>query len=264
MRWFWKYDIEAGDEFRGRLRLSEDEVTSLDLTNPLVELNFTVSGEAVDFEMFETTIDVPDGVQSFDLTFISGGGLGATGAIHIDDISASIIWTLGGISGDFDGNGDYDCGDIDRLVAEVVAMTNDPNFDLTGDGDVDINDVDAWLAEAGANEIPSGQPYLPGDANLDGSVDVSDFNLWNAHKFTSTAAWCRGDFNADGVTDVSDFNVWNVYKFSSSDHVSAVPEPGAALLSFVSLVALGAARSHPGGRTLSPQVERPNLTCCRA
>ena len=65
LRWFWKYDVAAGGEFRARLRLSEDEVTSLDLTNPSLELNFTVSGEVADFEMFETTIVLPDGVQVF-------------------------------------------------------------------------------------------------------------------------------------------------------------------------------------------------------
>ncbi len=74
---------------------------------------------------------------------------------------------------------------LTNLVAEVVAMTNNPNFDLTGDGHVDVDDVDAWLAEAGASELPSGQPYLRGDANLDGIVDGLDFIAWNAHKFTT-------------------------------------------------------------------------------
>ncbi len=91
LRWFWQYDVAAGGEFRARLRLSEDEVTSLDLTNPSLELDFTVSGEAADFEMFETTIVLPNGIQSFDLTFISGGALAAIGTIYIDDISASIV-----------------------------------------------------------------------------------------------------------------------------------------------------------------------------
>ena len=72
-------DVAAGSEFRARLRLSNDAVTSLDLTNPLVELNFTVSGEAAEFEMFETTVELPDGVRSFDLTFITRGALSALG-----------------------------------------------------------------------------------------------------------------------------------------------------------------------------------------
>ena len=34
-----------------------------------------------------------------------------------------------------------------------------------------------------------------GDANLDGQVDVTDFNLWNSHKFSDSLAWDDGDFN---------------------------------------------------------------------
>ncbi len=70
---------------------------------------------------------------------------------------------------------------------------------------------------AGAANLASGNPYLVGDANLDGVVDVSDFNLWNAHKFTTTAQWTKGDFNADGFTDVSDFNLWNTNKFKTAN-----------------------------------------------
>ena len=63
----------------------------------------------------------------------------------------------------------------------------------------------------------SGNPYLLGDANLDGVVDTSDFNVWTSNKFTSVAAWSAGDFNADGAVDISDFNIWNTTKFTSSN-----------------------------------------------
>jgi hypothetical protein len=65
---------------------------------------------------------------------------------------------------------------------------------------------------------------LTADANLDGAVDVSDFNVWNGNKFTMTPAWCSGDFNADGSVDVSDFNAWNSNKFQTSGPI-LVPEP---------------------------------------
>ena len=67
---------------------------------------------------------------------------------------------------------------------------------------------------------------LPGDANGDKSVDVSDFNIWNANKFTSTDDWTKGDFNHDGFVDVTDFNVWNANKFTSFSP-NVVPEPSA-------------------------------------
>jgi hypothetical protein len=110
LRWFWQYDVAAGGEFRARLRLSDAEVTSLDLTNPTMELNFTVSGEAAAFEMFETTIVLPDDVRSFDLTFISGGALSAIGTIYIDDISASIV-TAPHLPADYNYDGTVDAAD---------------------------------------------------------------------------------------------------------------------------------------------------------
>ena len=131
--------------------------------------------------------------------------------------------------GDFDGNGAYECSDIDMLMGEIANGTNGSSFDLTGDGNVDNADRDAWLAEAAtANGLAS--PYKLGDADLSGSVDVSDFNIWNMNKFTTTSAWCSGEFTGDGSVDVSDFNEWNGNKFTSSD-VSTVPEPsGLAML----------------------------------
>ena len=146
----------------------------------------------------------------------------------------------GGNSGDFDGNGSYECADIDSLVAAIAGNSTDLTFDLTGDGVVDRNDLTAWLAEAGAAELASGNPFLNGDANLSGVVDVSDFNIWNANKFTNSAAWCLGDFNADGVVDTSDFNLWNMNKFTTSD-MAAVPEANslwAAMLGCVVIVML--------------------------
>ncbi len=141
-------------------------------------------------------------------------------------------------SGDFDGNGVYECADIDALVAEIVAGTNDSTFDLDSDADVDGDDLAVWLAEAGAANNANGNPYLSGDANLDGSVDVGDFNIWNSNKFTSIPAWCSGDFNHDGSVDVGDFNIWNGNKFQSSD-VPVVPEPNSLsmlLAGFLGLV----------------------------
>ena len=124
----------------------------------------------------------------------------------------------GGLACDFDGDGDCDGSDIDALQANIVSGPADPvTFDLTGDGQVTVADRNEWLVQAGAENLASGNAYLPGDANLDGVVDASDFNVWNGSKFTSTSNWTSGDFNSDGVVDASDFNVWNGNKFTSSD-----------------------------------------------
>ena len=81
---------------------------------------------------------------------------------------------------------------------------------------------------------------LPGDANLDGFVDVSDFNVWNANKFTTDVSWLNGDFNDDGFVDVSDFNIWNANKFTSLPDLDLVPEPSAGLIAWIVLLFVSA------------------------
>jgi hypothetical protein len=148
LRWFWKYNIAAGAEFHARLRLSNDLVTSVDLTNPLPEFDFTVSGLATDFTMFETTIAVPDGVRSFDLTFISGGALSATGTFNIDDISAALVQTPI-LLGDYNHNGVVDAADY-TLWRDSFGSTG---ANLAADGNhnniIDSDDYDIWKGNFG-------------------------------------------------------------------------------------------------------------------
>lgn len=107
--------------------------------------------------------------------------------------------------------------DIDTLVEDIVAGNNTPQFELTGDNLVNHDDLVRWLELGGAANLPSGNSYLFGDANLDGSVDATDYAAWQASKFTAGALWSGGDFNADGVTDGQDLLIWNRHKFTSAD-----------------------------------------------
>ena len=146
--------------------------------------------------------------------------------------AAAFVTEVTSLDGDFNDDGNYDCADIDALVGEIASGSFDSAFDLTGDGVLDLGDRDAWLVEAGADAnsgTASGNPFLLADANLDGFVDTTDFNVWNDNKFTVTAEWCSGDFNADGFVDTGDFNIWNENNFTSSD-VSLVPEPSGIFL----------------------------------
>ena len=111
-----------------------------------------------------------------------------------------------------------------------MAGVTDSKFDLTGEGQVDVADLDAWRSAAGEALLGSGKTILKGDADLNGLVDGTDFNAWNANKFTQVPAWCLGDFNADGNIDGSDFNLWNNNKFTSSDAAVGVPEPAGFII----------------------------------
>ena len=141
-------------------------------------------------------------------------------------------------NGDFNSDGAYDCADVNALVAEIASGSGDVSFDITGDGIVDSDDLDQWLVEGGAAN-GFGGAFIVGDANLDGVVDLSDFNIWNGARLSNTAAWCSGDFNADGAVDVSDFNLWNGNRFQSSDALQSVPEPSGFGFALFGMVAIG-------------------------
>ncbi len=141
------------------------------------------------------------------------------------------------VAGDFNGDVQLNGADIDALVAEIAGGNNPSEFDLTDDGLVNGDDLDWWLAAAGSRNLASGNPYLKGDANLDGIVDGIDFLAWNAHKFSELAQWTAGDFTANGVVDGGDFLLWNANKFTSADSVAAVPEPASILIVLLLLTA---------------------------
>ncbi|MEM7313001.1 MAG: PEP-CTERM sorting domain-containing protein, partial [Planctomycetota bacterium] len=209
------------------------------------------------------TVNLAGGFQpsfgdAFNIIFAAGTVGGQFASTNLPTLGNDLAWSLeydsasvvlrviqAMVSGDFDDNGIYDLADIDGLVAAIASGSGDLAFDLTGDGMLDTMDLDAWLAEAGAANLPSGGSYLYGDANLDGSVDVSDFNLWNTNKFTATAAWSGADFNADGFVDVSDFNTWNANKFQSADSPAAVPEPTGTVLLLFGIAAMAFYRRKP-------------------
>jgi hypothetical protein len=129
----------------------------------------------------------------------------------------TIAWYENLPDGDFDNDDDYDCADVNALTAAVVSGGSAASFDLNGDDVLSVADVDQWRVEAGNANLGAGRVYRVGDANLDGTVDGSDFSLWNAAKFTNNTRWCDGNFNADSVIDGTDFGLWNRNKFTSSD-----------------------------------------------
>ncbi len=128
-----------------------------------------------------------------------------------------------GLSMDFNADGTVDCQDVDQLTAAINAGPFDDNFDVNADGLLDSSDLTSWLEIAGRRHF--GAPLIPGDADLNGSVDTRDFHIWNAHRFQQSTSYCSGNFNADHVIDVSDFNIWVAQKYQDATNTATVPEP---------------------------------------
>ena len=158
---------------------------------------------------------------------------------------------------DFDGDGDVDVVDVNlltavgNLVVGVAVPPADAKFDLTGDDIVNSADLDQWLADA-ATINGYGSPYLKGDANLNGEVDVwepdgtGDAQVLSSNLGTTTGAvWGDGDFNGDG-----DVDVWQVDSLGDAQLLSSnmlatndvgaavVPEPSTLVLLLVGVFGL--------------------------
>ena len=141
-------------------------------------------------------------------------------------------------SADFDGDGDMDTDDVDALVGEIVAGTNESTFDLSADGVVNNADLSQWLKDAATNN-GFNAPYLLGDANLNGSVDSGDLNNLALSWRQDIALWSAGDFNANGVVNAGDLNELALHwRESIPSAASAVPEPAAATLAVFVIVAV--------------------------
>jgi predicted outer membrane repeat protein len=134
---------------------------------------------------------------------------------------------------DFNGDQRFDCGDLDLLSAAAFSAEPSAEFDLTGDGNVDVEDVHVWLALAGEEALDTANPFLMGDANLDGAVFSNDLGAiginWQMTQFDG--GFCWGDFNVDGRVDASDLNLLaiNWQRVAGNPIVTPAPAAAAAL-----------------------------------
>ncbi len=214
---YFSFETEAGSVSINLKPLKQDP--NLDIEAKLYDSTGTEIATSNDLLLTEASFSLTLDAGTY---YLSIDGVGRPdrysdyGSLGFYSIDATVA-TISAIDGDFNDDGLWDTVDIDMLVADIVGGGTPGSFDLSGDGFVDIADVDAWCAEAGAINLTSGNPYLVGDANLDGFVDGSDFVAWNNNKFTTVAAWTAADFNADGTVDGQDFTLWNANKFMSAD-----------------------------------------------
>ena len=84
-------------------------------------------------------------------------------------------------------------------------------------------------------------PQLPGDANLDGKVDINDLTIVLAHYNQTGTTWTEGEFTGDGTVDINDLTIvlahYGDTAGSAAGPAAAVPEPSAVVL--IGIGALG-------------------------
>ena len=85
-------------------------------------------------------------------------------------------------------------------------------------------------------------PALPGDANLDGQVDVNDLTILLTNFGRTGATWTQGEFTGDGTVDVNDLTIlltnFGQTLSASAGSAAAVPEPCAAAPAAAALAGL--------------------------
>ncbi len=143
---------------------------------------------------------------------LDGRGYGRPGTDGLRDMGA---YEHDGtpLTTDPDGDGDYDCDDMDLVVMQ--SATGVVGYDPNGDGITDRLDI---LVAADLGE------FRDGDANCSGGTDVQDLNQIISNNFQMTGKWTLGDFNGDGFTDTQDRNIWNANKFKFwGDALQAAP-----------------------------------------
>jgi hypothetical protein len=139
---------------------------------------------------------------------------------------------------DFDRDGLCRLLDIDQLVTAIETGADDPAFDINGDGAMDNKDISEWLALA-AQENGFAEPYLAGDLNLDGAVNVNDLNVLGLNWLESGRTWSDGNVFVDGLTAAEvNTNDLNMVALSWQTSISrtaaaAVPEPSGAFLGLI-------------------------------
>ena len=77
-------------------------------------------------------------------------------------------------------------------------------------------------------------PSLPGDANGDGTVNITDLSILLANFDKTGMTWSQGDFNGDGTVNIADLShpagQLRQDRWGVRCGIKAVPEPSTLLL----------------------------------
>ena len=108
------------------------------------------------------------------------------------------------ITGDFDGDGDVDCDDLDGYIGNLGMAATGELLALDFDGDGTIRLTDANFLITSSVQTSNGRVgTFPGDLNCDGEVDVLfDAFTLVSNLGNSATRYSQGDINFDGTVNV--------------------------------------------------------------
>lgn len=138
-----------------------------------------------------------------------------------------------GLGCDVDGDGACLIEDLDRLIQTLNAEEFDRLMDINWDALTNALDIDAWLRQASAERE---MEFLRGDANLDGTVDFTDFLEMSGNFGDPDSAWSGGNFDGMSGTDFADFLLLSA-NFTTSEELQTVPEPASQWLVLMAVFA---------------------------
>ncbi len=110
------------------------------------------------------------------------------------EVSITII-----AAADLNADGSVDAADVDTLVEAINAGSNQPMYDLDGSGTTDGDDLDYLVRSILGTR--------PGDTDLDGDVDFTDFVALSENFGRMPTEWADGNFDFDDQVTFADFVV---------------------------------------------------------
>jgi endonuclease/exonuclease/phosphatase family metal-dependent hydrolase len=173
------------------------------------------------------------GFAVFNLAHASG----FTAAMDLDSVAAS--------------------GDVARLGANVATFSNlapggSHSFSATLDTSAVGSLSTSYMLAVSDEDIPGAalgtsltlsllaRVAIGGDATLDDTVNLADFNILAANFGSTSATWQTGDFTLDALVNLADFNVLAANFGMSASGPGVTPEDWSALASAVPEPSLGA------------------------
>ncbi len=233
-------DVNHGDGFTQLLDLGTI-TTGAVLSPPEGDyLNGNAEANRVMFDSGSKAVDVSAGAQVRIRWKVPTDAQAAGWVYGLDNVEFSLL--AGVLTGDFNGNGILDAGDLDTLTGQIAANSNDLQFDLDANGRINFDDRRVWVSDIKNTWF--------GDSNLDGEFNSGDLvAVFQAGEYEDNellnSTWSTGDWNGDGDFTSGDLVVAfqdGGYEQGPRAASNVVPEPTSVILFMTCLIGIATRR----------------------